>query len=145
MKARSAVVNVARPYLSISSPIRRAPTRADATPAHRSPWMKSGSRLLTLMISTTDWIATPSETSFTAGRRRPSWKISVASFESEPGTMPPTSFEWAMFAVQAITSSSAKTGIDQHEVVEVGDAAVERVVRDEDVPGADPVAPDGSR
>ena len=63
------------------------------------------------MIATTDSIGVPSETSFTAGRRRPSWKISRASFEIEPGTIPPTSFQWAMFAVHATRRPSAKTGI----------------------------------
>ena len=63
------------------------------------------------MISVTDLIGVPSEISFTAGRRRPSWKISFASFEIEPGTIPPTSFQCAMFAVQATSSPSANTGI----------------------------------
>ena len=35
----------------------------------------------------------------------------MASVEIEPGTMPPTSFQWAMFAVQAISSPPANTGI----------------------------------
>jgi hypothetical protein len=63
------------------------------------------------MICITDLMGSPAETSFTAGRRRPSWKISVASFEIEPGTMPPTSFQWAMLAVQAIRRPPAKTGM----------------------------------
>ena len=46
-----------------------------------------------------------------AGRRSPSWKISVASPVSEPGAMPPTSELCAMFAVQAMMRPSTKTGI----------------------------------
>ena len=44
-------------------------------------------------------------------RIRPSWKISVASVDMLPGTMPPTSFQCAMLAVQATISSPAKTGM----------------------------------
>ena len=63
------------------------------------------------MISSTDRIGSPTEISFTAGRRSPSWKISFASLEIEPGTIPPTSFQCAMFAVHATNSPSANTGI----------------------------------
>src|SRR5207245_6930419 len=44
-----------------------------------------------------------------AGRRSPSWKISFASFEIDPGTIPPTSFQCAMFAVHAASSPSARS------------------------------------
>ena len=73
--------------------------------------MKSGIRELILMISKTGAMGSPLETIFTAGSRRPSWKISVASTESEPGDFPPTSELWAMFAVQAMMRLSTKTGI----------------------------------
>ena len=91
--------------------MRRSPTRAAAMPAHMSPWRKSGSRLLAFMISITESIGFPPEMSFTAGRRSPSWKISFASFEIEPGTIPPTSFQCAMFAVHATRSPFANTGM----------------------------------
>ena len=52
----------------------------------------------------------PSSYSFTAGLRIPSWKISVASVDIEPGTLPPTSFQWAMFDTQATSRPSWNTG-----------------------------------
>ena len=110
MNVSIASTNVSRPYLATRSRIRRSPTRAAATPAHMSPTRKSGSRLLTFMISITDWFGRPSSISLIAGSRRPSWKISLASLEIEPGAIPPTSFQWAMFAVQATSSSPANTG-----------------------------------
>ena len=63
------------------------------------------------MIRVTDAISSPPSTSLTAGSRSPSWKISAASVEIEPGTMPPMSFQWAMLAAQAHSRSPAKTGI----------------------------------
>jgi hypothetical protein len=75
-----------------------------------SPSRKSGSREFTFMISITDRIGSPSEISFTAGSRRPSWNSSCAWVEIEPGAMPPTSFQCAMFAVHAISSPSTNTG-----------------------------------
>jgi hypothetical protein len=76
-----------------------------------SPSRKSGSRLFAFMISITGRIGVPSEISFTAGSRSPSWKISRACVEIEPATIPPTSFQCAMFAVHATSSCSANTGI----------------------------------
>ena len=111
MNTRSAALNVSSPYRSTSSTILLSPTRAAATPAHMSPCRKSGRRLFAFMISITERIGSPSEMSFTAGRRKPSWKICFASFEIEPGTMPPTSFQCAMFAVHATSSPSTNTGI----------------------------------
>ena len=63
------------------------------------------------MMSMTAWFGSPWSMTLMAGRRRPSWKISVASVDIEPGTNPPTSFQWAMFAVHATSSPSAKTGM----------------------------------
>ena len=68
-------------------------------------------RELTLMISITGRIGSPSEMILMAGSRSPSWKISVASPVSEPGAMPPTSELCAMLAVQAMRRSPANTGI----------------------------------
>ena len=85
--------------------------RTEATAAHTSPSRTSGIRELTLMISKTGRIGSPSAMILMAGSRSPSWKISVASPVSEPGAMPPTSELCAILAVQAITRPSAKTGI----------------------------------
>ena len=63
------------------------------------------------MISITERIGTPWSMILTAGSRSPSWKISRDWFEIEPGTIPPTSFQCAMFAVHAISSSRTNTGI----------------------------------
>lgn len=63
------------------------------------------------MIRITESIGRPRSTSLMPGSRSPSRKISRASVEIEPGTMPPTSFQCAMFAVQATSSPSAKTGM----------------------------------
>ena len=46
-------------------------------------------RELTVMMSKMPGMASPREIILIAGRRRPSWKISVASAESEPGDLPP--------------------------------------------------------
>ena len=51
--------------------------------------------------------------------------------------MPPTSFQWAMFAVHAISSPLGEDRHREHDVVQVGDAAVEGIVGDEDVARAD--------
>ena len=63
------------------------------------------------MISNTGSIRRPRSNSLTAGSRRPSWKISVTPVAIEPGVVPPTSFQWAMLAVQAIRRPCANTGI----------------------------------
>ena len=89
------------------------------------------------MIRVTDATSSPPSTSLTAGSRSPSWKISAASVEIEPGTMPPMSFQWAMLAVQATSSLAGEDRHREHDVVQVRDAAVERVVGDEHVAGPD--------
>ena len=106
-----AVLKVGAPYFAAISCRRLAPMRTEAIAAHTSPSSTSGMRELTLTMSKTGLIGSPSAISLTAGRRRPSWKISVASPDSDPGAMPPTSELWAMLAVQAISSPSAKTGM----------------------------------
>ena len=116
-----------------SPPAACAPIRTEAIAAQTSPSSTSGMRELTLMMSITGRIGSPSEIILTAGRRSPSWKISVASPDSEPGAMPPTSELWAMLAVQAMIRS---VGEDRHrddDVVEMGDAAVIGIVGGEDV------------
>ena len=85
--------------------------RTDAIAAHTSPSRTSGIREFTLTISITGRIGSPREMILTAGRRSPSWKISVASPVSDPGAMPPTSELWAMLAVHAMMRPPAKTGI----------------------------------
>ena len=62
------------------------------------------------MIAITGPIGSPRAISLTAGSRSPSWKISVVRVETDPGAMPPTSFQWAMVAVQATSRSHANTG-----------------------------------
>ena len=111
MNAAIACSKVAAPYFSAISSRRAVPMRTDAIAAHTSPSSTSGMRELTVMISSTGWIASPRAIILTAGSRSPSWKISVASPVSEPGAMPPTSELWAMFAVQAMMRPSAKTGM----------------------------------
>ena len=111
MKAVIACSKVAAPYFSAISASRAVPMRTDAIAAHTSPSNTSGIRELTLMISITGRIGSPLEIILMAGSLSPSWKISVASPVSEPGAMPPTSELCAMFAVQAMMRSSAKTGI----------------------------------
>ncbi len=111
MKWRTASRNVSRPYLEQRSLILRSPIRAAATAAHMSPFRKSGRRELAAMMSITAALGTPASTMRTAGRRSPSWKISVASVDIPPGTMPPRSFQCAMLAVQATIASSTNTGI----------------------------------
>ena len=103
MNLTMAFSKVLVPYFSASSTSRLAPMRTDAMAAQTSPSSTSGMRELTLMMSMTERIGWPFEMILIAGRRRPSWKISVASPVSEPGAMPPTSELWAMFAVQAIS------------------------------------------
>ena len=66
---------------------------------------------LTSIRRISDAFGSPASISLTAGSRIPSWKISCASFEMPPGTMPPTSFQCAMLAVHATSSPSANTGI----------------------------------
>ena len=110
MKSDIAFTKVSRPYFSTSSTMRAAPRRAAEIAAHMSPSRKSGRRLLHFMIAMTGSIGVPSSMILTAGRRRPSWKSCFASLEIEPGTMPPTSFQCAMFAVHATRSPPAKTG-----------------------------------
>ena len=117
--------------------MRLPPSRAAEMPDHMSPSRKSGRRLLHFMISITGLIGVPLSMTLIPGRRSPSWKSSFASFEIEPGTMPPTSFQCAMFAVQATSWSPAKTGIAKIDVVQMRDAAVVRVVRREHVAGRD--------
>jgi len=102
---------VSTPYFSAISTSRFAPMRTEAIAAQTSPSSTSGMRELTLMMSMTDRIGSPLEITLIAGRRRPSWKISVASPVSDPGAMPPTSELCAMLAVQAMMRPSAKTGM----------------------------------
>ena len=111
MKAVIACSKVAVPYFPAISASLAAPMRTEAIAAHRSPSSTSGMRELTLMTSISDGIGSPREIILTAGSLSPSWKISVASPVSEPGAMPPTSELCAMFAVQAMMRSPAKTGI----------------------------------
>jgi len=69
-----------------------------------------GRRLLARRMSKTARTGSPASSSLMAGNLRPSWKISLASLEIDPGTIPPTSFQCAMFAVQATSSPSTNTG-----------------------------------
>ncbi len=63
------------------------------------------------MMSNTAVSGSPRSNSLTAGSRRPSWKISVASVDIDPAVMPPTSFQCAMFITHATSSSPANTGM----------------------------------
>ena len=47
----------------------------------------------------------------TAGRRRPSWKTSVASGGIEPGFGPPMSSQWAVAIENATRASAKNTGL----------------------------------
>ena len=138
MKEAMAVSKVATPYFSARS--RPAAWRRCGPrrwpPRHRPPARRACASS-TLMISMTGRIGSPSEIILIAGRRRPSWKISVASPVSEPGAMPPTSELWAMLAVQAMMCALGEDRHDDDDVVQVGDAAVIRIVGGEDVAGLD--------
>ena len=50
-----------------------------------------------------------------------------------PGTMPPTSFQWAILAVHATISLAGEDRHHEDDVVQVRDAAVVRIVGHEDV------------
>ena len=128
-----ALSNVLAPYLSASSASRLTPTLTEAMAAQTSPSSTSGIRELTLMISITGRIGSPREMILIAGRRRPSWKISVG------------------VARQRARRHAANIGIvgdvggprddlpvdeDRHgdnDIVQVGDAAVIGVVGGEHV------------
>ena len=71
--------------------------------------------------------------------RRPSWKISVLSQALEPGSRPPTSPWCAVVTAHPISVSLEVDRLDDEDVLEVH-AAVEGVVHDEDVAGADAIA-----
>ena len=59
--------------------------------ALRSPIVVSGTREFALMIETISSFSTPRFTSFSGGRRMPSWKMSVSAGDMLVGTAPPTS------------------------------------------------------
>ena len=89
---------VSLPYLSSSSASRRSPSRLAPTWPRMSPTTTSGVRLLAWMNHSSSRTGRPASMNFTAGRCRPSWKISFAVPEPLPGTVPPMSLLWAMLA-----------------------------------------------
>jgi hypothetical protein len=62
------------------------------------------------MISYTDSTGSPRSTSFSHGRRSPSWKTSVLSHAIVPGTRPPTSPWCATVTAKPISAPPAKDG-----------------------------------
>ena len=74
----------------------------------------------------------PALKSFTGGRRRPSCSTSVAFAEKPPGTMPPTSGQWPVFASQHQSAAAVEERLDELHVHQVRAAEV-RIVHDEDV------------
>ena len=57
------------------------------------------------------WFISPRRKSVTAGMRMPSSKWVRAAQLSEPATTPPTSDQWAVAEVKAISSPSWKMGL----------------------------------
>ena len=88
------------------------------------------------MMSMTDWIGSPFEISLTAGSRRPSWKISVASVEIEPGDHAADVVPVGDVGRPGDELAVGEHRHREHDVVQVRDAAVERVVGGEDVAAA---------
>src|SRR6266516_6210575 len=137
MKSDIAFTNVSAPYFSASSTMRAAPRRAAEIAAHMSPSRKSGRRLLHFMIAMTGSIGAPSSMSLTPGRRRPSWKSSFASLEIEPGDHAADVVPVRDVRRPRDELAGREDGQREDHVVEVRDAAVVRVVRDEDVARAE--------
>ncbi len=108
--AANASVTVRAPKRSHSSLMRCAPICVTAICAWISPRMSAGCRLLERMMRSTSVCAMPASTILIGGTKSPSWKISVASAEVEPATVPPTSALCAIEPENATISPAAKTG-----------------------------------
>jgi len=89
------------------------------------------------MIAMTGSIGAPSSMSLTPGRRRPSWKSSFASLEIEPGDHAADVVPVRDVRRPRDELAGREDGQREDHVVEVRDAAVVRVVRDEDVARAE--------
>ena len=89
---------MALPYLSSNSAIRLSPSRLAPTWPRMSPTTTSGVRLLAWINHSSSRTGRAASMNFTAGRCRPSSKISRAVPEPLPGTVPPMSLLWAMLA-----------------------------------------------
>ena len=63
-----------------------------------------------MIFQTSSW-SSPWRCSHSGGRRRPSWKMSVASPASPPGALAPGSARWAQLATKATISPSWNTAL----------------------------------
>ncbi len=96
---------VSTPYLSNSSPSRRAPIRQAEHSASRSAARLSGIRELRVMIASAPRLGTPASQSLIGGTIRPSSKTLVALEGIEPGTAPPMSSWWPNAWTNATTAA----------------------------------------
>ena len=102
---------MASPYLATISLIRATPRSTAPIIARRSPKFWRGVRTLASSSFQTSSTSSPRFLIFTGGTRRPSWKISVASPQKAPGTMPPISAMWPMQTARPRSSPSLKNGL----------------------------------
>ncbi len=108
--ASKAPSTTARPKRAKSSPRRRSPSRTAATAARISPVTIAGKRELRTKMRTASSLTSPSRARRIGGMMTPSWKMSTASGESEPGRKPPTSLKCAQLWAKPESFPSAKTG-----------------------------------
>ena len=66
-----------------------------------SPIRWSAMRMLLIRMARISWSISPFFQNLIGGKRSPSCSTSVALAEKPPGTMPPTSGQWPVFASQA--------------------------------------------
>ena len=108
--AANASVTVPAPKRAHKSFTRAAPICVTAICAWMSPRISSGWRLLVRMMRSMSGTRWPPSQILIGGSSRPSWYISVAFAEVEPGTAPPTSALCAIEPENATILPSANTG-----------------------------------